>query len=344
MKRRRDIFPHQPHDRYARYVLGISKVASDLIRLSVPPAMADSIDMSTLTLSQESFVDEQMMKHLADVCYTAQSKNGTSVRVNILFEHKSEQPETAVYFQFLRYIVQIHSAELKHSRKATVVIPVLLFHGAQPFKKERMEDLFTDYSEEFREAIPHYIYYVADMSHRPENDYLVIISALTTLFVDALMSGRNPNIAVYSWRKVCKFALTNQLTGVESDFIVATALYYSQISPEFNNLMFGPMVNENEVLFEQHLKNAFTPENFRLMLERIDNVDEIMAKGREEGMEKGREEGREEGIEMGREEARALTIGTFLHKMPDMSDEEIASLFDVKVDYVKNLREKIKAG
>jgi flagellar biosynthesis/type III secretory pathway protein FliH len=107
------------------------------------------------------------------------------------------------------------------------------------------------------------------------------------------------------------------------------------------------MVNENEVLLKDHLKEAFTPEYFRLMLERIDNVNEIRAKGREEGIEKGiqkgREEGREEGIALGIEKARALTIGTFLHKMPAMPDEEVASLFDVTVDYVKGLREKMKA-
>jgi len=339
----RDTFPHQPHDRYARYALGIPRVASDLIRLSVPPAMFERIDMSTLTLGQESFVDEQMVKHLADVCYTAQSKNGASVRVNILFEHKSEQPETAVYFQFLRYIVQVHSSELKQSRKPTVVIPILLYHGTQPFKKERMEDLFTDYSEEFREVIPHYMYYVADMSHRSEDDYSVIISALTLLFIRALISGRNPNIAVDSWREFCNFASTNQLTGVEKDFIYTTIVYWSSTSPEFNNLIFGPMVNENEVLLKDHLKEAFTPEYFRLMLERIDNVNEIMAKGREEGIEKGIQKGREEGIALGIEKARALTIGTFLLKMPDMPDEEVASLFDVTVDYVRGLREQIKA-
>jgi flagellar biosynthesis/type III secretory pathway protein FliH len=88
------------------------------------------------------------------------------------------------------------------------------------------------------------------------------------------------------------------------------------------------------------------------MLERIDNMDEIMAKGmekgREEGMEKGREEGIEEGIEkgvaLGIEKARALTIGTFLLKMPNLPDGEVASLFDVTVDYIKELREKMKAG
>jgi hypothetical protein len=283
---------------------------------------------------------EQALKHLADVCYTAQSKNGTPVRVNILFEHKSEQPDTAVYFQFLRYIVQIHSSELKQNRKASVVIPILLYHGVQPFKKERMEDLFTDYSEEFRETIPHYVYYVADMSHRSEDDYQVVISALTMLFVSALVSGRNPNIAVDSWREFCNFASTNQLTGVEKDLIYTTVLYLRSISPEFKNLIFGPMVNENEVLLKDHLKEAFTPEYFRLMLERIDNVDEIMAKGETKGIEKGREEGKAEG----REEARALTIGTFMLKKPEVPDEEVSNLFDVTVDYVKDLREKMKAN
>jgi predicted transposase YdaD len=107
------------------------------------------------------------------------------------------------------------------------------------------------------------------------------------------------------------------------------------------------MVNENEVLTKDHLKEIFTAENFGRMLERIDNAEEIMAKGEKQGIEKGREEGmekgREEGIALGIERAQALTIGTFLLKMPDMPDEEVANLFDVTVDYVNGLREKMKA-
>jgi len=126
------------------------------------------------------------------------------------------------------------------------------------------------------------------------------------------------------------------LTGVEIDFIHTTALYLRTISPEFNHLIFEPMVNENEVLLKDHLKEIFTAENFGRMLERIDNMDEIMAKGMEKGMEKG--------VALGIEKARALTIGTFLLKMPDLPDGEVASLFDVTVDYIKELREKMKAG
>ena len=179
------------------------------------------------------------------------------------------------------------------------------------------------------------MYYVADMSHQPKDNYQVIISALTMLFVSVLVSGRNPNLAVDSWRKVCKFAVKKQLTGIEMDFIHTTALYLRTISPEFNHLIFEPMINENEVLSKDHLKEILTAENFGRMLERIDNVDEIMEKGMKKGMKKG--------IAKGREEARALTIGTFLLKMPDMPDEEVASLFDITVEYVKGLREQMKA-
>ncbi|MFN7831390.1 MAG: hypothetical protein ACK5Q2_05315, partial [Bacteroidota bacterium] len=115
--------------------------------------------------------------------------------------------------------------------------------------------------------------------------------------------------------------------------------YLRTISPEFNHLIFEPMVNENEVLTKDHLKEIFTAENFGRMLERIDNAEEIMSKGEKQGIEKGREEG----IALGIERAQALTIGTFLLKMPDMPDEEVANLFDVTVDYVNGLREKMKA-
>ncbi|MCE2822840.1 MAG: Rpn family recombination-promoting nuclease/putative transposase [Saprospiraceae bacterium] len=79
----RDMFPHQPHDRYARYALGIPKVASDLIRLSVPPAMFERIDMSTLTLGQESFVDEQMVRACSG--FSRRVKNGSFFAIFHLF-------------------------------------------------------------------------------------------------------------------------------------------------------------------------------------------------------------------------------------------------------------------
>ncbi|MFM8485025.1 MAG: hypothetical protein ACKOCH_01730, partial [Bacteroidota bacterium] len=90
------------------------------------------------------------------------------------------------------------------------------------------------------------------MSHQPKDDYLVIISALTTVFISALITGRNPNFAVDSWREVCIFAGKKELTGVEMDFIYATALYLRTNSPKFNQLIFEPMINENEVLLKDH--------------------------------------------------------------------------------------------
>jgi hypothetical protein len=121
--------------------------------------------------------------------------------------------------------------------------------------------------------------------------------------------------------KFVYFAATNQLTGVEMDFIYTTgAVPEEQIHPNSINLIFEPMVNENEVLSKDHLKEIFTAENFGRMLERIDNMEKFKAKGMRGRHREGHgERRREEGMEkVG--EARALTIGTFIRKMPDMPD------------------------
>jgi hypothetical protein len=43
-------------------------------------------------------------------------------------------------------------------------------------------------------------------------------------------------------------------------------------------------------------------------------------------------------------EVKAFSIQSFISKMPDMTDADVASLFDVTPGYIKDLREKIQNG
>jgi len=115
---------------------------------------------------------------------------------------------------------------------------------------------------------------------------------------------------------------------VELSFYRVSTLYFTKISPDFITKFFADMENENETVVEQYIKAVFTPENLPMMLKRIENI-EVFRK-------QGIEEGKAEGIE--------LTIGTFLLKVPDMPDDEVANLFDVTPGYIRKLREKLKKG
>ncbi len=340
----RNTLPHQPHDKYARYVLQISRIAADLIRLTLPPGLLEEIDLDTLASGKESYVDSQMAEHLIDVCYTCRLKSGRPLRVSILFEHKSDVPDTPVYFQLLRYIVHINSAELKQNQPPSVVIPILLYHGARPFKKEAPEDIFSEYSAGFHEMIPRYEYYVADVSNLSSLEHFILAEMMTQHFFEVLRAGRNPYIIPEVFKEICSFVLNNTLPDVELSFYRVSTLYFTKISPDFITKFFADMENENETVVEQYINAVFTPENLPTMLKRIENIEVFRKQGIEEGKAQGIAQGKAQGIAQGKAEGIELTIGTFLLKVPDMPDDEVANLFDVTPGYIRKLREKLKKG
>ncbi len=108
------------------------------------------------------------------------------------------------------------------------------------------------------------------------------------------------------------------------------------------------MAYEAETPFEKFVEETFTKENIPYIRQRIADVNKLReerAKGIAEGTAKGIAEGTAKGIAegtaKGKLEGRELTISTFLSKMPDMPDAEVANLFDVTPEYIRNLRGKL---
>jgi flagellar biosynthesis/type III secretory pathway protein FliH len=104
------------------------------------------------------------------------------------------------------------------------------------------------------------------------------------------------------------------------------------------------MAYEAETPFEKFVEETFTKENIPYIRQRIADVKKLReerAKGIAEGTAKGIAEGTAKGKLEGKLEGRELTISTFLSKMPDMPDAEVARLFDVTPEYIRNLRKKL---
>ena len=54
------------------------------------------------------------------------------------------------------------------------------------------------------------------------------------------------------------------------------------------------------------------------------------------------EKGLEQGIEQGIEQGMIKPISTFMKKNPSLTNEQIADIFDVSVEMVKEMRKKLK--
>ena len=120
-----------PHDRFFKEIWSRKRVSRDFLRHYLPAAVVALLDLNTLELTKDSFIDQRLREYYSDLLYRVQLKNGTSAFVYLLLEHK-RQAERLTVIQVLRYIVQIWESPLAQIEGKTVlppVIPIVVYHG-----------------------------------------------------------------------------------------------------------------------------------------------------------------------------------------------------------------------
>jgi len=65
-----------PHDVYFKKMMGKVKIARDYIRHNLPVEITSWMDLSTLEVDTEGYVDDQLKTHFSDVVATVQLTDG----------------------------------------------------------------------------------------------------------------------------------------------------------------------------------------------------------------------------------------------------------------------------
>lgn len=124
--------PPTPHDALFKATFSAPERAAELLRGALDPALAASIDWSSLALAPGSFVDEQLRSRHADLLFRVRLGAHT-IHPYILLEHKST-PDIWTLFQLLKYMVRIWEAQLVADPSCTAlapIVPVVVYHGAR---------------------------------------------------------------------------------------------------------------------------------------------------------------------------------------------------------------------
>lgn len=164
---------NNPHDRFVKDLISRPEAARSLLETYLPKEIRVWLNLSTLKLEEQTWVDEQLREHFADLLYRlewsgpAEPTKRRQPYLLVLVEHKS-QPERDVAEQILRYMVQCWSSHLNRRKlplPLPVVIPVVLYHGANAWRVSlQFADLFGDLPEEIRPFVPHFQYKLLDFS------------------------------------------------------------------------------------------------------------------------------------------------------------------------------------
>ena len=92
------------------------------------------MDLDSLELQKDTFVDEELRESYSDLLYSVPFADHQGQRsqgqVYLLLEHKS-QSDPMTCFQLLRYIVRIWERRLRNGQSLCPVFPLVVYHGQE---------------------------------------------------------------------------------------------------------------------------------------------------------------------------------------------------------------------
>ena len=160
-----------PHDRFFKEVISREDVARDFVLHYLPADIVDFLDVDSLEIRKDTFVDKDLMEHFSDLLYAVNLKSKGPAYVYLLFEHKSfSDPLTSLHL--MRYMVRIWEQALKQgeARPLPPIIPVVIYHGRVKWKAGLEFCNLFDLPKGLENLVPNFRYLLCDLSHYSDED------------------------------------------------------------------------------------------------------------------------------------------------------------------------------
>ena len=175
---------NNPHDKFFKETFSRLEVAQSFIEEVFPPDLLERLNLSTLKRVNDSFTDEELEEHLADIVYQTEYA-GQKTLVTLLFEHKS-YVQKYPHLQLLQYILNVWKEERKQKKKLSVIIPVIIHHGEGTWKYKSMKSYFKGLHPSLDRFIPDFDYLLFTLDKIDDNqiaNFQNLLLSMTTMLL-----------------------------------------------------------------------------------------------------------------------------------------------------------------
>ena len=138
---------NNPHDSFFRGVFALRQVSVPFFQHYLPTRVLKGLDLRTLRLSRESFIDERLREQRSDLLFSVASRSGQPTLLYLLLEHKSYQ-ERWTAFQVLGYAMRALERHAGGSGLLPPLLAVVLYHGETPWSAPTTVEALTETREE----------------------------------------------------------------------------------------------------------------------------------------------------------------------------------------------------
>jgi len=279
-----------PHDIFVKEVLSNRENARDFFFNYLPALVRDLVDMESLEVCKDSFVEKELREYFSDMLYRlnlsgeSEGEQQEGAYLYLLFEHKSA-PQRWIALHLLRYQVKIWELYLKQNKEARalpMIIPLVLYHGEDEWKiGTRLSDIVpAGQREELRPYLPDFSYLLCDISASPDDQIRGMAILRASLLV--LKYIRHPDLARHLLEIFS--SLEDLIPGAGQEFID----WLESIFRYIFNASDGVSVEELEKIVEKCLDKS--KEGLVMTV-----AEQLIQKGREQGVQQGLQQGWQQG-------------------------------------------------
>jgi len=177
--------------------------ATAFIEEFLPSKLVDHLDIPSLKVSQESYLDKEMNEYFSDLILELDVKGGESVKINLvlLFEHKSA-PDKNVLIQVGYYLFAHWVKQIKVKKKFQLVIPLIYYQGKQKWEVPELKKLFDAYPEELQEFLPRLKFLFFSLLDLPYQKIESLRDSMLAAALSSQMLNFNPKTLVENFNRI----------------------------------------------------------------------------------------------------------------------------------------------
>ena len=301
-----------PHDNFFKEIFEEKERAIELMQVTLPPEINSVLNYEVLHKEGDNFRDEDMKNFQSDVLFSLETKNGSKLKVYILFEHKS-YIDANINLQLLSYLSRIYSK----MEMLTPIIPIIFSHAKKKWSipLEFLDEFKLSQDEKlmFSKYIPNFKSEIIDMQ---ETDLKKIISSLTFKAI------------LYTFKNIREF---ENLEKFKEFVLLSKDLFYEESGIKLIHklLMYIYSVNDIEIskIKETVSQNISYKKGEEIM---TTTAERLINEGLERGIHQGKLEGKLEGKKEEKLEIAISLLGLLdnnvIAEKTGLSLEEVESL------------------
>lgn len=230
------------HDKFFWEIYGRPENCRAFLKDFLPVEIYNQLDLSVLDVARKSYLDEKFKDHFSDLVIKTNFKDGESVFLYFLMEHKSTV-ELLVALQLLRYMTvqwnELEKQELLKAGKLPPIIPIVIYQGeARWTAKVGFQDLVYIPFEGLRTYIPNFQYFLDDVSNVDVEKF-------------------KESIIIKCWHVICKYLRTPELR-VKLPEIVSLLFDFLEKdkATEYLDIFFKYLANATDVIKKEDVEES----------------------------------------------------------------------------------------